>query len=85
MKRHYWKDSDQRDFKQELHWISNALGISASRIYMDGDHPVGEDVIFIDGIYNGYLDQSFYDFMLYGIDPYEDYEEWIRYWKSDRR
>ena len=77
-----WWEDERRDFKQEIHWIANTLGISCNRIHIDGEHPVGEDVIFIDGVYNGYLDQEFYDYMIHGLDPYDDYARWIDTWKN---
>ena len=72
---------ERQDFKQEIHWIATALGIVPTRIQID-DHPVGEYVIFIDDIYNGYLDRYFYDFMFHGYDPYGDYKEWVERWKN---
>ena len=38
---------------------------------------MGFDVIFIDGHYNGYLDTDFYNYMIHGIYPYGDYEDWL--------
>lgn len=67
---------DRCDFKQEISFISKMLGIAEKRIEIDGEHPCGE-VIFIDSQYNGYLDNSFYNFMLHGIDEYGDYAEWL--------
>ena len=74
-------ETDYRDFKQEINFIAHTLDILVSRIRVDGNHPVGEDVIFIDDIYNGYLDQEFYDFMLFRCDPYEKYKDWIDKWR----
>lgn len=71
-----YESEEQQDFRKEMCFIARYLDISQKRIYIDDSHPVGEYVIFIDGKYNGYLDQTFYDFMIVGIDPYGDYEEW---------
>lgn len=81
-KQRLWLVEERRDFKQEIHWIATTLGISARRIEIDAEHPVGEDVIFIDGVYNGYLDQQFYDYMTHGVDEYGDYADWIASWKN---
>jgi len=75
--------SGRRDFKQEISFIAKLLKISESRIEIDGSHPVGFDVIFIDGKYNGYLDDRFYDYMLHGIDEYGDYAEWLVYFQEN--
>lgn len=72
------------DFHKELCFMSKILGISQSRIHLDVCHPVGEVVIFIDGHYNGYLDPSFYDFMEHGLDPYNDYADWIKRWRNKK-
>lgn len=71
-----YEAEEQQDFRQEICFIAKYLGISQRRIYIDSSHPVGEYVIFIDGKYNGYLDQDFYWFMLEGLDSYGEYEEW---------
>lgn len=76
-----WEDENfnsQKDFHKELCWIAKTLGIRQSRIELVATHPVGEIVIFIDGHYNGYLDSYFYDFMEQGLDPYNDYADWIK-------
>lgn len=70
-----YESEEQQDFRKEMCFIARYLDISQKRIYIDSSHPVGEYVIFIDGKYNGYLDQAFYDFMIEGIDPCGDYEE----------
>lgn len=77
-------ETDCRDFKQEIHFIANLLGISVGRINICGDHPVGEDVIFIDGHYNGYLDLQFYNYMDAGIDEWGDFEEWVEKWRDKK-
>lgn len=71
------EEGDSRDFTQEIAFISNLLHIKSGRIRISADHPCGEDVIFIDGVYNGYLDSDFYSFMDNWYDPYGDYEQWI--------
>lgn len=70
-------NGDERDFKQEISFIAKLLGISESRIEIDADHPCGEDLILVDGKFNGYLDTDFYNYMLHGIDPYREYEAWL--------
>lgn len=70
-------------FTQETLFISKLLGINKNRIEIDGSHPVGFDVIFIDGKYNGYLDDGFYDFMLHGIDEYGDYADWLKNFQEE--
>lgn len=72
-------EEEERNFLQEIHFISDYLGIDKSRIKISADHPCGEDVIFIDGAYNGYLDNKFYDFMISGVDLYGDFQ----FWKED--
>lgn len=67
---------DRREFKREISFIAKLLGISESRVEVDGEHPCG-DVIFIDGVYNGYCDNDFYNFMIHGIDEYGDYKDWL--------
>lgn len=82
---HLWEDNNfnsEKDFHKELCWIAKTLGIRRGRIKVDPVHPVGEVVIFIDGSYNGYIDQRFYDFMEQGIDPYDDFKEWIEMWRN---
>lgn len=69
--------ADKRDFNREISFIANLLGISESRVNINAGHPVGEDLILVDGKYNGYLDTDFYNYMLHGIDPYADYEDWL--------
>jgi len=71
-----YESEEQMDFRKEICFIAKYLDISVGRIYIDANHPTGEYVIFIDGKYNGYLDQDFYWFMLDGLDPYGEYEEW---------
>lgn len=73
----------EQDFKQEILFISKLLEINKNRIEIDGSHPVGFDVIFIDSHYHGYLDDRFYDFMLHGIDEYGDYVDWLALFQRD--
>lgn len=76
------EEKDTRDFKQEIHLIAAKLGICKSRIEIDGEHPCGEDCIFIDGKWNGYLDTQFYWFIVDGYDPYGEYEDWVNRWRE---
>lgn len=84
MKIRSWEPEDRMEFKQEIHWIATTLGICPSRIRVDGSHPVGEDVIFIDNVYNGYLDSGFYDFMMLDYDPWNIYKEWVEIWRNKK-
>lgn len=70
------------DFRKEINYIAEILDIDVKRIRICEDHPCGEHVIFIDGFYNGYLDNDFYNFMESGIDHYRDYEGWIDRWRN---
>lgn len=62
--------TDQNDFKEEIHFLSQIKKISKSKIEIDGCHPVGEYVIFIGNQYAGYLDDDFYRAMIFN-------EEWV--------
>ncbi|MNQ57595.1 hypothetical protein D3C85_717580 [compost metagenome] len=73
----------KQDFTQEILFISKLLGINKNRIEIDGSHPVGFDVIFIDKAYNWYLDDRFYDFMLHSIDEYGDYADWLKNFQEE--
>ena len=78
----WYDEKNNRDFKKEINWIASVLNIPTKRIRIDGEHPCGEDCIFIDDKWNGYLDNSFYQFMENGFDPYGDFEEWINNFKT---
>tara|TARA_R110000744_G_C19371770_1_gene563139 strand:+ start:16396 stop:16611 length:216 start_codon:yes stop_codon:yes gene_type:complete len=69
-------------YTKEKCWIAETLGIKQNRIQIDTEHPCGELVIFIDGEYNGYLDDSFYLFMEKGIDLHSEFEDWINTWRD---
>lgn len=73
----------EQEFTQEILFISKMLGINKNRIEIDGDNAFGEDVIFVDSVYSGYLDDGFYDFMLHGIDEYGDYADWLALFQRD--
>ena len=72
------------DFREEKNFISKLLGVKYNKIVIDENHPCGEDVIFINGNYNGYIDQRFYDYMLHGIDDYGFFEEWVEIWRDKK-
>lgn len=73
---YYEQATGQREFTKEVAFLASYLGIKQNRIYIHGDHPVGEDVIFIDKKYCGYLDFEFYTFMETGEDSiYWGFEE----------
>lgn len=81
MKGLVWDEENResrKDFYKEIKWIAKTRRVPESSIELDVNHPVGEVVIFIDGVYWGYLDTSFYDFMEYGIDEYGYYGDWIK-------
>lgn len=76
-----WEEENwesRKDFYKEIKWIAKTRRVQESSIELDVNHPVGEIVIFIDGVYCGYLDSSFYDFMEHGIDKYGEYKDWIK-------
>lgn len=68
------------NYIKEKCFISKLLGISQRRIEIDDQHPCPETIIFIDGTYHGYLDQEFYNFMEYGLDPDGYFKDWIDEW-----
>lgn len=71
----YWGEEDERTFYREINFLSKFLNIDIRRIKISGDHPCGEDVIFIDSHYAGYLDFEFYTFMDKGLDMYGSFQE----------
>lgn len=77
-----WGLSSRKDFSYEIYWIAKTLGIDKRRVCIDNAHPTGEDVIFIDDVYNGYLDSRFYDFVEYGLDEFGDFREWVEMWRE---
>lgn len=72
----FYEDVDERQFKKEVAFLADYLGIKQDRIRICGDHPVGEDVIYVDNKYSGYLDFEFYSFMDAGLDMYGSFAEW---------
>lgn len=82
IREHEFEEEEQRDFLHEIALIAKVLNIHPSRIEIDGNHPVGDDCIFIDGEYNGYLDKSFYDWIVDGYDPYGEFEAWKERWRK---
>lgn len=56
---------DMRDnsanFPKEVKFLMHKYGCARRDIVIDSQHPCGEDVIFIRGKWEGYLDESFYD------------------------
>lgn len=82
MKIRKYEEEERRDFLHEIALIAKVLNIHPSRIRVDGNHPVGDDCIFIDGEYNGYLDKSFYDWIVDGYDPYGEFKEWQERWRK---
>lgn len=68
----------RNDFYKEIKWIAKTRKVKETSVYLDVCHPVGEIVIFIDEVFWGYLDSSFYDFMEHGIDKYGEYEVWLK-------
>lgn len=82
MKWLYEEESKYRDeFSEEITFIAKLLCLSPKRIEIDPYHPCGT-CIFIDGWWNGDIDQSFYDFMISGYDPYDEYEAWVEDWRN---
>jgi hypothetical protein len=76
-------EEDQRDFSQEIGFLSDLLGVCKTRIRISPDHPCGEDVIFINGsTWIGYLDNHFYGFMISGFDLYGEYVYLVEEWKN---
>lgn len=71
-----WNETDTRNFYKEINFIAKHLNINVNRIEISENHPVGEDVIFVDGHYAGYLDFEFYTFMDTGFDMYGIFTEW---------
>lgn len=63
-------------FNKEKCFISKYLGVDIKKIVIDCNHPCGEHVIFINGVYNGYLDNDFYLFMECGLDHLYKYKGW---------
>lgn len=51
------------DFHKEIVFIAKYLGVSQGKVELDVCHPAGDIVIFVDDVYAGYLDSTFYDFM----------------------
>lgn len=70
------------NYIKERCFIAKALGIKVKRIQIESEHPSGYIMIFIDGAYNGYIDEMFYGFMEHGVDIYGGFEDWIECWNS---
>lgn len=70
------------NYIKEKCFIAKTLGIKVKRIEIDSEHPSGFITIFIDGRYNGYIDEMFYGFMEYGVDTYGVFEDWLEDWNN---
>ena len=76
-------EPEQRTFSKEIDFIAKFLDIDKNRIRISPDHPVGEDVIFIDDKWGGYLDIDFY-WLMDGYDPYGYFKEGLLTCKGDK-
>lgn len=68
------QDSDY--FVPERDYISKSYGVSQDRIFIDTEHPCGDICIFIDGVWSGYIDETFSEAMRSGL-LLKDYESWL--------
>lgn len=77
----YEDEEARQDFSEEIAFIAKLLSLNPKRIRISPDHPCGT-CIFIDEKWNGYIEESFYDFMISGYDPYSEYEAWVERWRN---
>lgn len=68
----------REQFTKERCFIAKCLNIPVNKTEIDTNHPCGELVIFADGKYQGYLDDTFYIFMEDGVDMFGNFIEWKR-------